>query len=114
MGPRTLTDRIIARIQQAECAEPNPHLQCDYHIAWLTALYAWRGDAIECSPHVLASYEVLGLHPDKVWPAIMAGRKAQLGAEYSDIYDEAGNLKPDFSPKKPPHSVTVDGKRRIA
>lgn len=32
---------------------------------------------------------------------IMANRKARLGKEFSDWFDQAGNLKPDVPGKKP-------------
>jgi len=35
-----------------------------------------------------------GVHPDLVWTAIQSIRKAKLGDEYSDFYDENGNLIP--------------------
>jgi hypothetical protein len=47
---------------------------------------------------VLATYEVLGLHPEKVWPAIQARRKA-LGQCDSDA--------PSLGAKKPPRSVKL-------
>jgi hypothetical protein len=70
--------RILCRLEQAETREPNPHLQDDYRIAWITVLRAARGESI---PHVSATYAVLGLHPDKVGPAIEARRRALLGIE---------------------------------
>jgi len=63
-------------------------------------LYAARG---EPQPHVSASYAVLGLHPSKVWPAIVARRKAQLGPLYDDFHGE----KFPPAPKKPAQSVRL-------
>lgn len=97
----SLARRILLRLDQAEAREPNLHLQSDYRIAWLTVLYAWRGDAVECSPHVLATQKVLGLHPDHVWPAIEARRRALLGPEYEKVFGDAS------SPKKPVQSVKL-------
>jgi hypothetical protein len=68
--------RVWTRIAQVEACEPDPHLRDDLQIAKLTVLYAATGEAVRCSPQVLASYQVLGLHPEKVWPAIEARRKA--------------------------------------
>jgi hypothetical protein len=68
--------RILSRLSAAEAQEPNPWLRDDLCIARLTLAHAARGDAVKCSPHVLASYEVLGLHPEKVWPAIQKRREA--------------------------------------
>ena len=101
----SLARRILARLEQAERAELNPHLQTDYRIAWLTVFYAWRGEAVECSPHVLATYKILHMHPDKVWPSIEEKRREQLGPEYDKIF--GGDFLGGSSPKKPPQSVTL-------
>jgi hypothetical protein len=105
--------RILVRLEAAEVSEPNPHFRDDYRIAWITVLEAWRGSLI---PHVVATYTVLGRHPDQVWPWIVAWRKAKLGKEYSAWYDENGNLRPQelpiyaaISPRKP-----VQSERRLS
>lgn len=87
------TDRILEYLVWAEANEPDVWLRDDYRIAWITLLRASRGESI---PHVTATYAVLGLHPNKVWPAILAHRKALLGTE---IW---GTSSP---PKKPVESV---------
>lgn len=87
--------RILARLDQAELDEQNPHFQDDYRIAWLTVFYADRGEA---QAHVVATITVLGIAPDKVWPAIEARRRARLGADYDKFFAE-------HPPKKPPQSV---------
>lgn len=92
----SLNRRILSRLSQAQAEEPNPWLRDDLQIASLIVAHAARGDAVLCSPDVLASYEVLGLHPKKVWPAIQARHEA-LG----DI-SEAPAV-----PKKPPRSVKL-------
>jgi hypothetical protein len=74
-----LAERVIARLAQAEVLELNPHYRDDLRIARLTVAYAASGKAVLCTPHVLASYMVLGLHPEKVWPAILARRQALAG-----------------------------------
>ncbi len=91
-----LSERVVARLAQAEVCESNPHVCDDLRIARLTVAYAASGEAVMCSPDVLASYAVLGLHPEKVWPAILARRKA-LGSEES-----SGAVR-----KKPPQSVKL-------
>lgn len=102
----TLTRRVLARLEKAEAKEPNPHFRHDYRIAWITALRAGRGEA---RSHISATYAVLGLHPNKVWPAILARRKALLGASY-DTFMQDGFPAPS-SPKKPVQSVrSTDGK----
>lgn len=90
MGP-SLSERILARLWQAEIREINPHFRDDYRIAWITVLNAARGLR---DPHLLATYAVLGLHPDKVWPAIVARRKAQLGPLYEEFFPEEGLRAP--------------------
>lgn len=79
-----LTERVLVRLEQAEKKEQDEHLKTDVRIAWVTTLYASRGNP---QPHIDASFKVLGLHPDKVWPSIVAKRKAQLGSEYSLWYE---------------------------
>lgn len=87
-----LARRVLARLERAEAYEVNPHLRDDYRISWITVLNAARGAA---EPHVAATYAVLGLHPQKVWPAIVARRKAQLGPLYENFYGVS------LPPKKP-------------
>ena len=104
MGHGNLIRRILSRLEQAEWSEPNPHFQDDYRIAWITVRYAARGRK---QPLVAATYVVLGLHPDKVWPAIVARRRALLGPSYSKFF----GLNPpamranDVRWKKPAQSV---------
>src|SRR6266852_664170 len=78
-----LTSRILSRFERAEWRDPNAHLQDDYRIAWITLLRASRGESI---PQVSATYAVLGLHPDKVWPSLLKRRKALLGAAYEEFW----------------------------
>jgi hypothetical protein len=79
MPATRLSGRVVKRLTHAEACESNPHYRDDLQIARLTVHYAATGEAVLCPPHVLASYAVLGLHPEKVWPAIEARRKALLG-----------------------------------
>lgn len=74
----SFADRVIARLEELEKFEQDPWYADDIRIARLTVIHAWRGDAVECSPHVLATYELLGVHPNQVWPKIEA-RRAALG-----------------------------------
>jgi hypothetical protein len=107
-----LVRRILARLEAAELKETNPHFQDDYRIAWVTVLCAGDRRA-HPHPHVEASYRVLGLHPDKVWPAIQARRRAKLGKEYDKFYSSTGGLLPidRSSPKKPVQSERRTRKR---
>ncbi len=120
LDPAEISQGVLQYLEKAERKETDPWLRDDLRIAWLTALYASRG---EPWPHVLATEKILGLHPEKVWHAIVARRKAQLGSEYRLWYDEAGNaLRPGeipapslpatFSPKKPVRSVGLEGLRK--
>jgi hypothetical protein len=70
---------------------------------------------------VAASYAVLGLHPLKVWPAIVARRKALLGGFYAEWWGEEFESLPQRSPcspsKSPPDTRPERGpksKRRVA
>ena len=97
-----LSDRILDRLDEAERAEPDIHLRTDYRQAWVCVRLASRGEA---QPFVESSYRIYGMHPDKVWPHILATRKAKLGEEFRNWHDAAGNRKPDI-PKKTSLPVT--------
>lgn len=88
------SQRVLSRLASAEASEPNLWYRDDLRIARLIVAHAARCDAVLCTPHVLASYEVLGVHPEKVWPAIVARRDA-LGQIF------------DLPPKKPAESVKL-------
>jgi len=78
------SEGVLAYLEAAELQERNPHFCADYRIASRIVLHSKKGDAVECSPHVLATYEVLGWHLDQVWTRIVNNRKAILRDEYSD------------------------------
>jgi hypothetical protein len=92
-----LSERIMQRLIRAEAHETNTSLRQDYRQAFICVSLASKGNT---EPFLVSSYEVHGLHPDKVWPYILWNRQVLLGREYKDWYDAAGNLKPDL-PKKP-------------
>lgn len=92
------TEGVLSYLEAAEAAELNPHLCADIRIAWITVLFASRGYK---QPHVAATYAVLGLHPDKVWLAIVDRRKKMLGQWYEEFWGESS------PPKKPVQSVRV-------
>ena len=73
-----LAERVLVRLEAAEQKESDLWLRDDIRIAWITVLYASRGNA---QPHIDATYKVLGIHPHKVWPAICARRAALLGSK---------------------------------
>jgi hypothetical protein len=89
---RCVVRRVLSRLERAELHEPCPHLRDDYRIAWMTVLNAALGVP---GAHVAASYAVLGLHPDRVWLAVTARRRALLGEHYEAFFGEA------LPPKKP-------------
>jgi hypothetical protein len=80
-GPKTnsLTDRVLARLIQSEAHEPDVWLREDYRETFIALSLAIHGSPI---PLVEASYEMFGLHPDKVYPAILARREALLGRKF--------------------------------
>lgn len=95
------SERVLARLAAAEAQEENPSLKQDVRQAWITISLAEHDEPI---PFIQSSYICYGLHPDKVFAHITALRQAKLGREYSDWYDENGNLTVP-SPKKPCQSV---------
>ena len=88
--------RILDRLEEAERAEPDIHLRSDYRQAFICVSLVSKGEA---QPFVQSSYKIFGKHPDMVWPHILDTRKAKLGEEFADWFDQAGNRKPDI-PKK--------------
>lgn len=110
MQPTSLSARVLLRLEQGEAREPNVHYRDDIRIAWLTCLYAYRSEPM---PFVRATYTVLGVHPDEVFPHIQAQRRAKLAGEYAHFYDAEGTLiaKPS-APAKPTHSVSLEEERR--
>jgi hypothetical protein len=68
--------RIMDYLAEAERHTPDPWLRDDIRIAWITCLFAGRGYEV---PDVIATYQVLGIHPDKVWPSILARRENIIG-----------------------------------
>lgn len=104
----SVSERVLARLVQSQAHEVNPHLQADYRQSWITVYYASLGNPI---PFVEASYRIHGCHPDKLWPQIVANRKAMLGPDYDKWFDADGNLRPD---KKPSQSIGKDKQERAA
>ena len=96
-----LTARVLFHLEKSEASEVNLHYRDDVRIAWITVLFAARG---ESNPHVQATYRVLGIHPEKVWSAIVERRKAVLGAACEDFFGTA-------SPKKPVRSERRKSRR---
>jgi hypothetical protein len=94
------TERVLARLKQSAARESDVWLQDDYRQAYVCVSLAERGNPI---PFIESSYICLGLHPAKVWPAILARREALLGREAVP------------SPvKKPVQSVRLNSKEGVA
>jgi hypothetical protein len=100
------SDRLLSRLVEAEARERDAWFRDDYRIARVTVGLARKGSPI---PHIEASYAVLGVHPDQVWPRIVARRQAVLSAsDYAAFYGGAS------SPKKPVCSVRDAPERKAA
>ena len=129
---RTLADRVLARLIQSEAHEACPHFRDDYRQTFIalslvlksssdalrtpagsTPLKQHEADQSYWTPHSLpmyfieASYRMYGLHPDKVYPAILARRQAMLGpsGESAPQNPVAPALPGPISPKKAVQSV---------
>ncbi len=72
----SFADRVLARLIQAEAHESDPWYRDDCRQAFIVLSLALKG---ESQPFVSASYRMYGLHPDKLYPAILARREALLG-----------------------------------
>lgn len=99
----SLAERVLHYLGRAEFRETDPWLRDDIRIAWLTVLFASRGDT---EPFARAHCQLLGVHPDQLQTAMEARRRAQLGPFYVSR-DQWGDI-PDqpipSSPKKPVQS----------
>lgn len=100
------TERILARLTDAEQREIDAWYRDDYRIAWITVVWSQKGVPDwswhrSSSPFIAATYQVLRCHPDEVWPRIVAARQAKLGVLYPQIWAEVR------SPRKPVRSVTA-------
>lgn len=104
--------------------EQDPWLRDDLRIAVRTCVNASNG--IE-QPDVIATYEVLGIHPKLLWQAIAERSRAKLRGLYADFFDEQGHWRSEgtladpaaieqlivernkqlgqLPPKKPAHSI---------
>lgn len=94
----SLSDRVLARLVEAESKEIDVWSRDDIRIARITVGLASQG---RDNAYVVATYQVLGIHPDKVWPAIVARRKAVLGASYDNFFGAK------LPPKKPAEVARV-------
>lgn len=86
----SFVDRVLARLVQAEAHEPDVWERENYRQSAMVVSLARRGNT---EPFTVSSYQMYGVHPDKLHAKIVARRKADLGKEYSRWYDENDNLK---------------------
>lgn len=113
----SLVDRAVARFVEWEAdarKAQNIWLAEELRQAQITVILAARGHA---DPFTEATVRCFACHPEQLFAKITERRKAKLGSEYTQWYDENGNLKPEpieISAKKAPHSVGIDGERRRA
>lgn len=94
-----LTERVLTHLEKAEKKEIDPWYRDDIRIAWITTLWAQNGVPDwsfhrQSPPHVAATYQVLGCHPDQVWARILAQRQAKLGDLYSPVFEGLAKRKP--------------------
>ena len=87
-----LSNRVVEYLLKAEMKEPEICYRDEYRQARIVVALASKGDP---DPFTAASYQIYGLHPDAIWPRIVADRKAQLGAKYGLWYCDDDTLKPD-------------------
>lgn len=106
---RELSERILARLIQAEARESLVYYEDDYRQAFICVTLASRGNTI---PFVVSSYQMYGLHPDKVYPAILARRKALLGPTGADITTTQPSHVSAPASKKPSRSVRDEERKR--
>jgi hypothetical protein len=86
-----LAERVLLYLEKCEQKEPDAWLRDDIRIAWIT-------------------HRVLGLHPDKVWPAIIDRHLAILGEKFALL--DAGPLTNSLDlphKQKKPMAVSRDG-----
>lgn len=113
---KTLSERVLARLIQLEAHEPLPYFKDDYRQAFITVTLAARGNSM---PFVVASYQMYGVHPDKLYEKVLARREALMGrTSLAPNTGEAHNATaqtPETSPapKKPSQPSSTD-KRGIA
>jgi hypothetical protein len=86
--PTDRLDRILAELTWKAAHEPNAHLADDYRQAMVAIILAAKGKSV---PFVESSYICYGLHPDKVYQAIIERRKALLGPLYDEVERSSGS-----------------------
>lgn len=102
---KSLSDRVLARLIQSEAHEINVHLREDYRQAFMTVTLAAKGNTM---PFVVASYQMYGLHPDKVWPKMIDRRNATLGRPTPISLPH----KPEAEPARPQSASVLPFKKK--
>lgn len=112
------SERVMARLAQAEAREVEAHLADDYRIAWLTVLHCAEGIA---QPWEFAFWRYLGQHPKKLIPFFVerAEKHAQMIAGTAGEGPAFGtgavagptNAAAPLPPKKPATSIKPDKER---
>lgn len=94
LGPKGqgLSERVCARLIQAEAHEPNTSLRSDYRQAFICVSLASKGNT---EPFLSSSYAVHGIAPEKVWTRVVNNRKSRLGREYFQFFDSNDMPRPD-------------------
>jgi hypothetical protein len=78
--------RVLARLIQSEAHEANPHFKDDYRQSFIAlSLTLNREYTHFWDAFVAASYRMYGLHPETLYAAIEARRRAQLGSLYEEL-----------------------------
>jgi hypothetical protein len=92
-----MAERVMARLEDAEWSEGNVWLRGDIGHAWITVALAGRGPASTVRGGILQP-----LRPASGCAMVsnLGQASRQASGEFSDGFDQAGNLKPDL-PKKP-------------
>lgn len=81
LGPKFagLSERVLARLIQAEAHAETYDERLPYRLAWHIVSICEKGEAVLCSPVVLAYYRVVGCHQDKFYERRTLARQAMLG-----------------------------------
>lgn len=108
-----LSEDVLEYLFWAKSAEEDAWLRDDIAIAIRTVALASEGVQ---HADVCATYEVLGLHPNEVWPRIVERRKAVLGSLYDSWYGVsvpvAAGLFPPDQRELPPETVAGQDRGR--
>ena len=80
------SDRVLARLIQAEAHAGDPYEKLAYTLAWHIVLHCKKGDAVECSPVTLAYYTIVGCHESQYYDRLMIRRATMFGTEVNKLH----------------------------